>query len=67
MNEKFDYFYSSVSSCVNGHAPKIKVTKKELRLRSKPWINSRIQKLMYLREKMFNKMNKNPTDDNKFL
>ena len=67
VNEKFDYFYSAVSSCINGHAPKKKLSKKDLKLRSKPWINSKIKKLMYLRDRMFNKANKDPTPDNKYL
>ena len=67
VTEKFDYFYSAVSSCINGHAPKKKLSKKDLKLRSKPWINSKIKKLMYLRDRMFNKANKDPTPDNKYL
>ena len=67
VNEKFDYFYSAVSSCINGHAPKKKLSKKNFKLRSKPWINSKTKKLMYLRDRMFNKANKDPTPDNKYL
>ena len=53
--------------CVESRVPKKKVTRRGLKLRSKPWIGSKIQKLMYLRDKLFNKANKNPTSSNKYL
>ena len=40
---------------------------KYLKLRSKPWINVRIQKLMSYRDKLFNEMNRYPTPSNKYL
>ena len=60
VNNNFDYFYSKVTFCVESHVPKKRVTRRGLKLRSKPWIGSKIQKLMYLRHKLFNKANKNP-------
>ena len=53
----FDYFYSKITSCVESH-----LTRRGLKLRSKP-----IQKLMYLRDKIFNKANKSLTSFNKYL
>ena len=44
-----------------------KVTKKALKLRLKPWINSNIQKLMHCRDKYFKSMTKNPSTTNEYL
>ena len=65
VNNNFDYFYSKVTSCVESHVPKKRVTRNGLR--SKPWIESKIQKLMYLGDKLYNKANKNRTSSNKYL
>ena len=40
---------------------------KYLKLRSKPWINVRMQKLMSYRDKLFSEMNKPPIPSNKYL
>ena len=44
-----------------------KVTKNGLKLRSKPWVNTRIQKLMHYRGKLFTNMNRNLTLSNRYL
>ena len=67
VNNNFDYFYSKITSCVESHVPKKRVTRHHLQLRSKPWIGSKIQKLMYLGDKIFKKANKSPTSSNKYL
>ena len=43
VNNNFDYFYSKITSCVESHVPKKRVTGCGLKLRSKPWIGSKIQ------------------------
>ena len=65
--DHFDNFYGKTTEYVNSHIPKKKVTKKALKLRSKPWINSNIQKLMNYRDKYFKSMTKNPSNTNKYL
>ena len=65
--DHFDNFYAKTTECVNSRIPKKKVTKKALKLRSKPWINSNIQKLMHYRDKYFKSMTKNPSTANKYL
>ena len=67
VDDHFDYLYEKTSECIDTHVPKKKVTKKYLKLRSKPWINVRIQKLMSYRDKLFSEMNKHPTQSNKYL
>ena len=47
---KFSRFLGNVDEIVKKHAPLKKLTKNDLKLRNKPWINSRIQKMMHLRD-----------------
>ena len=47
VNDKFDRFLADLNDLVRKHAPLKKLTKKYIKLRNKPWINSRIQKLMH--------------------
>ena len=42
---KFNTFYENLSNLVNKHAPVRKMTKKEVKLHAKPWINQKIIKL----------------------
>ena len=44
--------------------PLIKCTKKESRLKMKPWINHRIQKMMEVRDRLLRKMKKNRNEAN---
>ena len=66
-DNNFDYLYSKITSCIESHVPKKKVTRRNLKLRTKPWMGSKIQKLMCLRDKFFYKPNSNPTPFNKYL
>ena len=67
VNDKFDNFYTKSVACIDSHFPKEKVTRKNIKLRTKPWINGEIQKLMSCRDKLFIKMNNGPTESNKYL
>ena len=67
VDNNFDYFYSKITSFIESHLPKKRVTRRNLKLRTKPWIGSKIQKLMYLRDKFFHEANSNPTPSNKYL
>ena len=58
INVKFDIFYDKVHSTVIHHAPMKKVNKKQLKLRSKPWITLHIQKLIKHRDKLLRKLKK---------
>ena len=51
VNAKFNRYLDNLNDIVKKHAPLKKFTKKELKLRNKPWINSRIQKMMRLPDK----------------
>ena len=67
VNDHFDYFLEWTATCIDSHLPKKRITKRNLKLRMKPWINGKIQKLMFNRDKLFKKMIKNPTPENKYL
>ena len=64
LNAKFDKFLLKLHDLINKHCPKKKLSKKILKLRSKPWINSQIHKMMKIRDKLFKqfKISKSPTD-----
>ena len=63
MNKKIDRFLKNLSTLTNKHAPIKKRSRKEINLKDKPWINSRIQKMMRIRDKVLLKLKKNATDD----
>ena len=52
---------------MDSHVPKKRVTRQNLKLKTKPWIGSKIQKLMCLRDRFFHKADSNPTSSNKYL
>ena len=67
VNTKFNKFLDNLNDIVKKHAPLKKLTKKELKFRNKPWINSRIQKMMRLRDKALKKLRKKPDEATKLL
>ena len=64
MNTKFDRFLGELNSLSHKNAPVKKRSRKESKLKEKPWINSKIQKMMRIRDKILLKLKKKPTDDN---
>ena len=58
LNSKFNDFYEKVYTAVIEHAPLKKVNKKQLKLKTKPWVNPYIQKLIKYREKLLRKLPK---------
>ena len=65
INGHFNTFYEKTTECISNHIPKKKVSKKDLKLRSKPWINNETQRLINYRDKLFNNMIKNPSPSKK--
>ena len=66
INSKFNRFLSNLDKLVKTHAPLKKLTKKEVKLRNKPWINGKIQKMIRIKDKLlkkFKKSNDQPTRD----
>ena len=52
VNEKFNCFYDKLSNLVDSHVLSKRMTPKELKLRSKPWINFKIIKLIKYRDRI---------------
>ena len=59
-NSKFNDFLWRVENCVDRHAPIKKLNRKQMKKRSKPWITTRILKMINHRERLFHKKKDNP-------
>ena len=46
VNNKFDRFLKDLDTLTKQHAPIVRRSRKEMKLKDKPWINHRIQKMM---------------------
>ena len=68
INHHFENFHNMSLTCVDHHLPKRKVSKKRLKLKTKPWITAQIIKLMTYRDNLLRKLNENSvTVSNKYL
>ena len=59
VNAKFNRLLSILDNLVKTHAPLKKLTKRDIKLRNEPWISSKIQKLMRIRDRILRKLKKN--------
>ena len=64
VDNKFGRFLKDLTSLTNKHAPMKKRSSKEMKLKDKPWINSKILKMMRIRDRILQKLKKKQTDDN---
>ena len=55
-NGKFDFFYDQIDSVCKIHVPYKKLTKKEVKISSKPWITKKILAKMKYRDKLYSKL-----------
>ena len=55
VNDMFGSFYTKLSKIINHHAPIKKISRKELKLRSKPWITLAIRKSIFVKNKLYKK------------
>ena len=67
VDDKFTSFYEGVSNLVDKHIPSKKMTRKEIKLQSKPWINFKIAKLIKYRDRLKRRMIRKRTLDNEYL
>ena len=63
MNNEFDRFLKDLNTLTNKHAPVKRRSRKEMKLKDKPWINDRISKMMRIRDKILLKLKKQQTPD----
>ena len=52
-NLAFDFFFARVNTLLDEHAPNHGLSKKEISLKAKPWINKNIQALMREHDRLF--------------
>ena len=53
VNNKFDTFLKDLNTLTNQHAPIKRRSRKEMKLKDKPWINNRIrEKMMRIRDRI---------------
>lgn len=53
LNIKVDTFLLNLDNLIKKHCPKKRLNKKMLKLRKKPWISFKIQKMIKIRDKLF--------------
>ena len=53
VNDQFKDFYLRLKGCVERHAPLKKLTLKEIKLKHKPWITADINKMIKIKNKLF--------------
>ena len=63
VNNKSDRFLKDLNTLTNKHAPIKRRSRKELKLKEKPWINNRILKMMRVRDKILLTVKKQKTPD----
>ena len=51
-DNKFGKFLEDLNNLVDSHCPKKKLNKKSLKLRNKSWINTKIQRMMRIRDRL---------------
>ena len=56
--------YTKLEASVDGHAPLKKLTPKEIKIRSKPWLSIEILKMIKIRNKIFARKKRQLNNDN---
>ena len=56
LNGKFDFFYDQIDSICKKHVPYKRLSKKEVKISSKPWITKKIFAKMKFRDKLYSKL-----------
>ena len=67
VDETFGLFHRNVSSCILQHVPFKQTTPRELRLKSKPWINPYIQKMIQYYDRLLRKFHRTHSKETEAL
>ena len=67
VDNMFSSFHENLSNTVNKHVPARKITRKDIKLHIKPWINQKIVKLTKYRDRLKRKIKRRPKTENKYL
>ena len=59
----FSDFYHKLKGCTDRHAPIRKLSAKEVKLKSKPWINSDLAKMIRIKNKVFERKKRQPNNN----
>ena len=59
----FDVFYEKIEFLINKYVPKIKLTRKQLKLKHKPWVTKAILSSIKVRNKILNNCKRAKTTD----
>ena len=63
VNDKFNDFYYKLEACVERQVPVKKLTLKEIKLEHKPWITSELNKMIKIRNKLFQRKKRQPNNE----
>ena len=63
VHDLFKDFYSKLEGAVNRHAPLKKLSPKEIKVKSKPWLNAEILKMIKIKNKVFNRKKRQPNNE----
>ena len=55
-NTKFNIFFDQISLFINSHVPRRKLSKREIKLSTKPWITKEILAKMQYRDKVYSQV-----------
>ena len=64
IDDQFNDFFWRLDGCVDRHAPVKKLKPKEVKLKTKPWINDQIMKMIKIRNKLFACKKRQPNNAN---
>ena len=64
VHASFQDFYVKLEGSVDRHAPLKKLSPKEIKLKSKPWLSSDIIKMIKIRNKIFARKKRQPENEN---
>ena len=64
VNDSFNDFYTKLEASVDRHAPLKKLTPKEIKIKSKPWLSTEIFKMIIIRNKIFAGKKRQPENEN---
>ena len=67
VNQMFDEFHDNLAALIECNAPLKKVSQKNLKLKSKPWINDNIQKLIKYRDRLSHKFKRTQSKNDEYL
>ena len=62
--DSFNDFFWRLESCVDRHAPMKKLNSNEVKLKAKPWITSELNKMIKIKNKLFARKKRQPTNEN---